>query len=180
MSKVNYFILVILLSVAIPFNCYCQVTLYPTASATIVTPIGVTKNYNLDFGNLGVVTTSGNCILSPVGGTNPTRTISGGVTLPAFQGTPRAAEFTVTGVPAQQFTITIPPSNLIITSGNFSMVVNSFTTDQAIISPGTTWSGTFGANGTTFHIGATVHVSANQPPGLYQNLAGFPVIVNYQ
>jgi hypothetical protein len=157
-----------------------QVTVNSSAAATIVTVVTLVKNYNLDFGNLAVTTSAGTCILAAVAGNNPTRTITGGVTLPAFHGTPRAAEFITTGVVSQIFTINIPAVALTITSGANTMSVDTYTTDQTVVTPGTSWTGTFGASGTTFHVGATVHVSANQPAGLYTNAVGFPITVNYQ
>jgi hypothetical protein len=175
----SFFLFMLLLG-TIPVRTYAQVTINSTASATIVTVIAMTKTYDLDFGNLAVTTVGGTCILAPVSGNNPTRTVTGGVTLPAFHGTPRAAEFTVTGVPSQLFTINIPSANLTITSGANTMTVNTYTTDQTVVTPGTSWYGTLGTSGTTFHVGGTVNVAANQAAGLYQNLTGFPVTVNYQ
>ena len=177
-SVKHFFIL--LLTGFLPFQSNAQVTISSSAAATIVTVIAITKNYNLDFGNLAVTTTAGTCVLAPIAGNNPTRTVTGGVTLPAFHGTPRAAEFVVTGVPTQIFTINIPAADLTITSGSNTMIVRTYTTDMTVVTAGTSWTGTLGATGTTFHVGATVIVSANQPAGLYQNTTGFPVTVNYQ
>ena len=173
-------LIVLLLSGVQPANVWSQVTLNASGSATIVTAITLIKNYNLDFGNLAVTTSGGNCVLAPVSGNNPTRNTTGGVTLPAFHGTPRAAEFITTGVVGQIFTINIPAVALTITSGANTMYIDTYTTDQTVVTAGTSWTGTFGASGTTFHVGATVHVANNQPAGLYTNAAGFPVTVNYQ
>jgi len=144
--------------------------------------MGLTKNYDLDFGNLAVTTVAGTCILAPETGPAPTRTITGGVTLPAFVGTPRAAEFIVTGVANQFYTINIPQNVLTITrvTGTETMTVDTYTTDQTVVTP-SSWYGQLGVSGdATFYVGGTVHVAASQTPGLYQNLAGFPVTVNYQ
>jgi hypothetical protein len=157
-----------------------QVTRNCSVGATIVTVVTLTKTYDLDFGNLAVNTVPGYCVLEPASGSNPPRNVSGGVTLPSFQGTLHAAEFKVSGIPSEIFTITIPRSDIIINSGANSMVVGNYTTDQTVLTAGTSWSGVFGINGTTFHVGATVIVGGSQPTGHYQNIAGFPVIVNYQ
>ena len=166
---------------------YGQVTLNSSASATIVTTMGLTKNYDLDFGNLAVTTVAGSCILAPEAGAAPTRTPGGGVTLPGFVGTPRAAEFIVTGVANQHYTINIPADVLTITHTTVptaTMTVDTYTTDQTVVTAGTSWWGILGGSGdNTFHVGATVHVAANQLAGLYQSMApagGFPVTVNYQ
>ena len=174
------YLFLLLLTALIPVRMQAQVTINSTAAATIVTVITLTKTYDLDFGNLAVTTTAGTCVLAPASGNNPGRTTTGGVTLPAFHGTPRAAEFIVTGVPTQFFTINISPTSLTISNGGNNMTVGTFTTDQTVVTPGTSWYGTLGSSGTTFHVGGTVNVNANQPAGLYQNLTGFPVTVNYQ
>ena len=166
-------------------SSFAQVTVNSSASATIVATITLTKTYDLDFGNLAVTTTAGDCVLTPMAGTAPTRTPHLGVTLPAFPGTPRAGAFVVTGVSGQFYTITIPETALTITrtTGTETMTVTDFTTDQTVVTPGSWW-GTLTGGSSTFYIGGKCNVAANQVPGLYQNLVGgaggFPVTVNYQ
>ena len=179
-KRCSKLLFMLILTGLMPLFNYAQVTLNSTASATIVTTIAMTKNYDLDFGNLAVTTVAGTCVLAPVAGNNPTRNVTGGVTLPAFHGTPRAAEFITTGVPTTVFTINIPAAILTITSGANTMTVDTYTTDQTVVTAGTSWTGTLGSSGTTFHVGGTVHVAANQAAGLYTNAVGFPVTVNYQ
>lgn len=159
---------------------FAQVTLNSSATAVIVTTIAMTKQQDLHFGNLAVTTTAGTCVLTPMAGV-PTRSITGGVTLPAFIGTPLAAQFTVTGVGGQYFTIYIPPDVTVITLGANSMDVDTYTTDQTLLSANN-WRGQLDAtNGDRiFYVGATCHVNASQAPGTYTNAGGFPVTVNYQ
>jgi hypothetical protein len=161
-----------------------QVTLNSSASGVIVQTITLAKNYDLHFGNMAVTTTGGTCVLTPMAGTAPTRTITGGVTLPAAIGTPRAAEFYVTGVDGQNYIITIPQTDLTITNttpgaGPNTMIVNTYTTDKVVVTA-STWRGVLTGGNSTFYVGGTCNVLALQSPGLYQNLIGFPVTVNYE
>jgi len=64
-----------------------QATATATASATIVTPITINKDVDLNFGNVAVsAITGGTVVMAPAG----TRTATSGVTLPAVAGTPAA------------------------------------------------------------------------------------------
>src|SRR5664279_2048990 len=71
-----------------------QVTATAIGSATIITPISIAKNVDMNFGNIAVSATAGSVVLTPAG----TRSIIGGVTLPAVAGTVTAAQFTVSGL----------------------------------------------------------------------------------
>jgi hypothetical protein len=172
--------LIILLGMQV--SSFAQLTLNAIASATIVQTLTFSKQYDLDFGNMATNGTAGTCILTPMTGNNPTRTTTGGLTLPAFHGTPRAAQFTVTGVPGTFITITIPQNELTITrvSGTETMTVDTYTTDQGA-GPGP-WAQQLNAisGSATFYVGGTVHSGTNQVAGVYTNATGFPVTVNYQ
>jgi hypothetical protein len=167
-------------------NLFAQLTLNATASATIVQTLTFSKLFDLDFGNLASNGQPGTCELTPMAGNNPTRTPGGGITLPAFHGTPRAAAFTVTGVPGVYITITVnnnSASPLTITriSGTETMTVDSYTTDQGAGSGPWTMQLDAISGSATFYVGATVHsVVVGQVAGVYTNTTGFPVMVNYQ
>ncbi|WP_217602163.1 DUF4402 domain-containing protein [Chitinophaga sp. GbtcB8] len=147
-----------------------QETASATATATIVTPIAITKDVDMNFGILSVQsTTGGTVVLTPAG----VRTPSGGVTLPVDNGTVTAASFTVTGLEDYTYNVTLPSSALTITSGSNTMTVTSFTSSPS------------GSNGTltggteTLNVGATLNVSAAQPAGTYVSGTPFNVTVNY-
>ena len=165
-------------------NSFAQLTINPSASGTIVQTITFLKLYDLDFGNMAVTTLSGYCVLHPMAGANPTRDHFNGVTLPAFIGTPRAAAFTVTGVPSEYFTITILQVGIFISHTVLpanQMLVNTFTCDQQQTAPDMWRQQLDALNGdATFYVGATCHVTGGQLAGLYTNAAGFPVTVNYE
>jgi hypothetical protein len=165
-------------------NSFAQLTINPSASGTIVQTITFLKLFDLDFGNMAVTGVGGTCILDPMAGANPNRTITGGVTLPSFIGTPRAAAFTVTGVPGEYFTITILQVGIQIyhtTVPAEFMDVDQYTCDQQQTAPDMWRQQLDVLNGdATFYVGATCTVHPNQLAGLYTNAAGFPVTVNYE
>lgn len=147
-----------------------QETASATATATIVTPIAITKVVDMNFGNVAVQsTTGGTVVLSPAGA----RTPSGGVTLPTNNGTVAAASFTVTGVATYSYSITLPSTDLTITSGSNTMIVNNFTSNPS--GP----NGLLTAGTQTLRVGATLNVNAAQPAGTYVSGTPFDVTVNY-
>ncbi|MFD2286310.1 DUF4402 domain-containing protein [Pedobacter petrophilus] len=145
-----------------------QATASANASATIVTPISITKVTDMNFGNVAVSATAGSVILAPAG----TRTTSGGVTLPAVNGTVTAAVFTVNGEGAYTYAITLPSTALTITNGAVSMTVTAFTSTPSA-------TGTLAAGTQTLSVGATLNVAASQAAGLYTSATPFNVTVNY-
>jgi hypothetical protein len=150
---------------------FAQATATAAASATIITPITITKTADMNFGNVAVsAATAGTVVLAPAG----TRTTggAGGVTLPSTTGTVAAASFTVSGQASYTYAITLPTSATITSSGN-TMTVNGFTSTPSA-------TGTLSSGGTqTLTVGATLNVAAAQAVGTYTNASGVPVTVNY-
>jgi len=148
---------------------FAQVSATATATGTIITPITITNAGNMNFGNVAVSATAGTVILAPAS----TRTITGGVTLPAVPGTVAAAHFDITGTANYTYSITLPSTATTVTSGANTMTVTAFTSN-----PGTT--GTLSATGTqTINVGATLNIAANQAAGTYVSGTPFQVTVNY-
>ena len=169
MKAIKFFAVAILFS-GVSVISSAQVTATATASSTIVTPIGITKTVDMNFGNVAVnSTTPGTVVLTPEG----TRTKTGGVTLPATAGTVAAAEFNVTGANNYTFSITLPSTSHEIKSGSNTMSVTGFTSTP-------TPTGTLSATGSaTVKVGATLNVSAGQAAGTYTSVTPFDVTVNY-
>ena len=140
-----------------------------TASATIITPITITKNVDMNFGNIAVQAgTGGTAVLA----TDNSRTRTSGVTLPTFStGSPTAASFTVEGEENYTYAITLPTTVTILNGVN-EMDVDTFTSD-----PDATGVLTLGTQ--TLKVGATLHVAAGQAPGTYTNTTDLTVTVNY-
>jgi len=143
-----------------------------SASATIVTPITLTKTIDMNFGNVSVLSnTGGTVVLAPAG----TRTTggAGGVTLPATTGTVAAASFNVAGQGNYTYAITLPTSSSTVLNGSNSMTVDTWTS-----SPSGT--GLLSSGGTqTLTVGATLSVAAGQAAGSYTTSTPFSVTVNY-
>ncbi|MDD4492481.1 MAG: DUF4402 domain-containing protein [Bacteroidales bacterium] len=139
-----------------------------TATSNIIAPIAITKNVDMNFGNVAVLSNeAGTVVLAPAGG----RTRTGGVTLPSNNGTVAAAQFTVTGQANYTYAITLPNS-INVVFGTNNMTVDQFTcnypTKIATLTSGTS----------TLNVGATLNVNANQAAGTYVS-GEFEVSVNY-
>jgi hypothetical protein len=138
-----------------------------TGSATIITPLSITKNVDMNFGAIAVNANAGTVVLSPLS----VRTPSGGVTLPTSAIAVSSAAFAVTGLNSATYAITLP-TTLTLTSGSNNMSVNAFTLS--------TGAGTLSATGTqTINVGATLSVGASQAAGAYVSATPFTVTVNY-
>ena len=167
MKNLITLIAAVVLVAGITATANAQVTGTATGSATIITPIAITKTVDMNFGNIAVGASLGTVVLA----TDNTRTKSGGVTLPAAAGTVTAAQFTVTGLGTSTFSITLP-TTYSIASGSNTMNIDTFTSTPSGI-------GTLVGGSLTIKVGATLDVAASQAAGSYTNATGFPVVVNY-
>ena len=160
-------LLIALLLVVLSTNAPAQASATATATATIVTPIGITKSVDMNFGNVATDGTVGTVALTPAG----TRTATGGVTLPATAGTVTAASFAVTGSGTYTYTITLPSSPLTLTGTTPGVTASTFAS-----TPNATGALTAGAQ--TLLVGATLNLPASTAAGSYVSSA-FTVTVNY-
>ena len=134
------------------------------AAANIVTPISITKNIDLNFGNIAAAGTAFTVVLDESGA----RTSNGGTgTLPSVTGTVTAAEFTVSGLSGATYAVTLP-SSITISAGTNNMTVDGFASNANF---------TLTGGSDTFNVGATLNVGANQVAGAYNGT--FNVTVNY-
>ena len=124
----------------------------------------------LSFGKFAVQG-SGSVTLSP----NGARSASGGVVL-LISSPGASAEFTASDPdPARvssAYIITLPSDGTVaLTGSSGSMALNGFTSEPAS-------TGMLSGGSQVFQVGATLSVSAGQPPGAYSG--SFAVTVNYQ
>ena len=172
MKNITKVLAIAVIALGLSNSSFAQATATASASATIITPITIIKNIDLNFGNVAVsATLAGNVVLSPAG----TRTTggAGGVTLPATTGTVAAANFTVSGQGSYTYAITLPSSCVITDAASNTMTVNAFTSTPSA-------TGLLSSGGSqTLTVGATLNVSAAQASGVYTNATGVPVTVNY-
>ena len=154
-------------------NSFAQSSADATATATVIQAIAITNVNDMNFGNVAVSgATAGTVVIDPQDGS---RTSTGGVTLPAVQGTVSAASFTVTGEGTSTYAITLPVGNYVITNpGLETMNVNTFTSFPSVVDGGVLTAGE-----QTLNVGSTLDISAGQAPGVYTNATGFEVTVNY-
>ena len=173
MKKLFNFLASTILLVWVSKTSYGQASATASVSATIVTPISISKTNDMNFGRVAVTSTAGNVILAPAG----TRSTTGGVTLPSTGGTSDVspAIFTVSGTANYTYSITLPSTDVTISNGSATMTVNTFTSSPTVASGGTL----DGSGDQTLQVGATLHVSANQAAGLYTSATPFTVTVNY-
>lgn len=149
-------------------GAFAQATATSNAYATIITPIAITNDAEMYFGNIAVNNTAGTVVLA----TDDSRTVTGGCTLPAVTGTVNAAAFTITGETDATFTITVNEASITLSGPGTDMTVNNWTLSLA--SPGTLTGGT-----QNLTVGATLNVGASQAAGDYVSGTPFSVTVNY-
>ena len=151
-----------------------------SATAVVLTPIGVTKNTDMVFGNL--VAGNGDVTVS----TNGTRTKSGGtVALLSSGATPAAARFDVTGTGTATFAIDYTGSTAVLTSGGDTMaiawiseVVATSGGATGATAPGTAATGTLTAGAAFIFVGGVLTVGAAQAPGTYTGTVQVTVAYN--
>lgn len=147
-----------------------------TASASIVRPISVGCS-DMDFGQLAPLQTAGsNVTLPPDGGglVDPDN-----VVVPGSRTIASPSNCTALGELGLAFTVTLPTPTTLTSNGN-SMVLDTFTIsneldgfplDRVLATP------LAGQGSNAFGVGATLHVGAAQPAGLYTG--SFTVSVQY-
>ena len=167
-NTTKFFALTIAL-LAITISSFAQVSATANTSATVITPIAISKTIDMNFGNIAVSPTiAGTVVLTPAG----TRTKTGGVTLPAVAGTVTAASFNVTGLGTSTYAITLPSTITLNGTPSGTMTVNTF-----VSTPSGTGALTAGAQ--TLTVGGTLNVAAAQAAGVYTNTTDMTVTVNY-
>lgn len=141
-----------------------------TATARVVTPISISQNTPMNFGDVAVGTGGGTVVLL----TDDSRSVTGDAeALSTTTGT--AAIFDVTGFSGATYAISYTAGTLSDGGGN-TMTVNAFTDDTA-------GSGTLILGSDQFVVGATLNINGGQATGTYStgNAGGtaYTVTVNY-
>jgi hypothetical protein len=150
-------------------SSFAQVSATATTSANVITPIAISKTVDMNFGNVAVSPVNpGTVILTPAG----TRSKTGGVTLPAVNGTVAAGSFSVTGLGTSTYAITLPGTITLTGNPSGTMTVGTF-----VSTPSGT--GALSAGSQTLNVGGTLNVDAAQAAGVYTNTTDMTVTVNY-
>ena len=175
----------VLLAVAVPHPAMAQDSSVAVTNAEILSPIAMGNEADMDFGDITPsVSTGGTVVMSP--SASATCTPSAGL---LRVGTCRAAEFRGDAYWLFLLRITRPAGDQItlVGPGGATMLLDTFTFGQG--SGLTTFANGNGPpdqqryrvisfNGEfTFYIGGTLHVAANQQPGVYNGT--FEITMNY-
>src|SRR5665213_463553 len=171
MKNISKVIATVAVVLAFSNSSFAQANATASATATIITPISIVKNVDMNFGNVAVsASAGGTVVLAPAG----TRTVGGtGVTLPSTIGTVAGADFTVAGQASYTYTISLPSTVTLTDAGSHTMTVNSFSSIPS-------GAGALSSGGTQdLKVGATLNVSAAQAAVSYTNATGVSVTVNY-
>ena len=124
------------------------------ASATVVSPLAISQSTAMSFGNFAAGT-GGTVVI----GTDGARSQTGAVSLSTVDEGSQGV-FAVTGQGNATFAITLPSTDVTLTSGGNTMTVNTFTSDPS----GT---GTLSSGSATINVGATLTVGSGQAAGSY-------------
>jgi hypothetical protein len=158
-----------LLMVGFSTNMIAQATATASIAVNIVTPIGIAKADDMVFGNIATNGSTGTILVDLDG----TRTPSGGVSLPAASGSPKAASFVVTGAGNYTYGISLPTSPITLSGATAGVTVATFVSNLAS-------TGKLAAAGTqTVFVGATLNLPASVAAGSYTNASGLSITVNY-
>lgn len=164
----NRIIAIAVIALGISASASAQSTATASTTATLITPISIVKNTDLNFGTVAASATAGTVALDYANG----RTAGGGVSLPAGSTAQTTAVFTVTGEGTNSFSIAVPTSAITLSSGTASLTVDNFAADLGA-------SSTLTAGSATIKVKATLNVPANAVAGTYTNASGLFVTVNY-
>ena len=170
MKNLSKSIILIVAMVAFSTSAFSQFTANTSANATatVVTPIAISKTTDLAFGTFTVGALGGNLQVT----TASVRVPGADITILGTS-TATAAAFNVTGTTGATYAITLPADGTVtIANGAITMAVNSFVSNPAV---GSNPALAAGAN--ALLVGATLVVSASQAPGPYTG--SFSVTVGY-
>lgn len=147
----------------LPAGAMAQTSASGTGSLTVIQPLTITKNADLQLGSVvRPVSAAGSVAVAVTGA----RTVTGDVQALASGDTPQAARFTISGEGGHALSVTIPAS-FTLANGAQSLVVTTANNLTGALSA-QTLSGTAGGAGTLdVRVGGTVALATTTPAGLY-------------
>lgn len=162
------FILSAIVLIGFSATSKAQSTATASTTAILITPISIVKTTDMHFGTVAASGTTGTVLLDYADG----RTATGGASLPAGSTLQKTAVFTVTGEGSNGFSISIPGSDITLTSGANTMTVGTFVCEQGA-------SSSLSSGTATLKVKATLNVGVGQVAGTYTNASDLFVTVNY-
>ena len=148
-------------------NSFAQSTATASTTATLITPISISKTNDMNFGLVAASGTAGTVLLDYADG----RTTTGGVTLVAGA-LQKTAKFAVLGEGTNTFSIALPTAPILLAGNSSGVTVSGFTADLGL-------AGTLSGGTQTIFVKATLNVPASAVAGSYSNTADLFVTVNY-
>lgn len=149
------------------------------ANATVLTPISIAKDTDLNFGNFFGALAGAVTIAPSAAGTRTLTTVTAPVT---SLGTISAAKFTVTGNAGTTYSVTLPSVPVVLVGSGSALggadmpiAAASF---AAKLADGTTNPGTITSTTEVFYVGATLTVNAGQMAGPYSGTFAVSVAYN--
>jgi len=145
------------------------------ASATIITPITIVKNTDLDFGTIAIQASALNRSITLVAASDAAPLYTDGITVPSTSVTPTAAKFTVSGAVDYTYSFTYPETISLTNTGDpmtVTLSCNNGTTPGNGV-------GTLLSGQDVLYFGGVLAISNTQTEEEYNNNAGLEVIVNY-
>ena len=170
MKKTSIIIAAIIMIAGFTSSLMAQNVIQTGAAAKIVSALTV-SNTDLDGLHFGTMTrpTAATTVLVTAGNV---RSDGGAITLLAQTPTYHVAHYSVSGDGTATYLITLPTTNVPITNGSVSMIVNNFTSSKA------SNIGTLVSGADTFTVGATLNLDINQASGLYTGTYDVSVAYN--
>lgn len=174
MKKISLLAIIAIAAFSTNANAQAVVSAPATATATIITPIAITKDTDMNFGDIATNGTNGTVVLTTVS----TRSATGGASFSAATpGTITSAKFNVTGMANYGYSISIPNS-LVLTHATTANTMTVGTITNSIGAAGA--AGTLSATGSQdIFIGGTLSLVGAQLAGVYTNTTDLKVTVNY-
>lgn len=167
----------ILASILLGFGiqAYSQSTSFASTTVVLITPIAISKTSEMHFGTVAASGTPGTIILAY----NNTTTIgTGGATVvSAGSAQPTAAQFKVTGLVGDTFSIDLPTDDLPLIGTTDGMKAGSFR--ASIDGTNDITTGTIAEGGTVISVKGILTVPANATAGTYANANQLVIKVNY-
>ncbi|MCK5815841.1 MAG: DUF4402 domain-containing protein [Flavobacteriaceae bacterium] len=151
-----------LILLGITFSANAQ-TSTSAASANLIAAMTITNTQVLHFGDLTIPTTASVVVMSTAG----SRSVSSGDVVLISSDVGTEATFNMTGLAASTYDITLPSSDVTITNGVQTMLVNTFlflTTDASDAANPVTVPA---AGSDSFAVGATLNMGTDEIAGSY-------------
>jgi hypothetical protein len=167
MKKLFLFAIVVLGFAAVSFG---QSTISASTTATLVTPIAISKTVDMNFGTIGASGTAGTVALDFSDG----RVATGGVKL-ISGGAEKTAVFHVTGEGSNSITVSVTPGSINLTGAVTSDVITADNFVSNVLTGATLTSGSL-----DIKVKGILNVPANAKADIYKNNSELVVTVNYQ